>query len=45
MRLKSALERLDDDEWGWCVQCGGKIAGGRLRNDPSVALCVGCAAK
>jgi len=44
-RIKSALGRLDDGEWGWCVQCGEKIAEGRLRNDPSVALCVGCAAQ
>jgi DnaK suppressor protein len=42
-RIGAALERLDEGEWGWCVTCGEEIAEGRLRNDPSVATCVGCA--
>lgn len=42
-RIKAALERLDEGEWGWCVTCGEEIAEGRLRNAPSVATCVGCA--
>lgn len=42
-RIRSALARLDEGEWGCCVQCGEDIAEGRLRNDPSVARCVGCA--
>ncbi len=42
-RITSALERLGDGEWGWCVTCGEQIAEGRLRNDPSAATCVGCA--
>lgn len=42
-RIKAALGRLDEGEWGWCVTCGEEIAEGRLRNDPSVATCVGCA--
>ncbi len=43
IRIKAALERLDEGEWGWCVTCGEEIAEGRLRNDPSLATCVGCA--
>ncbi len=43
IRIRAALERLDEGEWGWCVTCGEEIAEGRLRNDPSVATCVGCA--
>lgn len=43
-RIAAALARLDEGEWGWCVTCGEQIAEGRLRNDPSVATCVGCAA-
>ena len=43
-RIKAALERLDEGEWGWCVTCGEEIAEGRLRNDHSLARCVGCAA-
>ena len=42
-RIKAALERLDDDEWGWCLNCGEEIAEARLRNDPSIATCIKCA--
>ncbi len=42
-RIKAALERLDESEWGYCVRCGEEIAERRLRHDPSVATCVGCA--
>lgn len=43
LRIKAALERLDDGEWGYCATCGEEIAEKRLRYDPSVAVCVGCA--
>lgn len=43
-RIDAALERLTDGEWGWCVACGEEIAEARLRHDPSVPRCVGCAA-
>lgn len=42
-RIRAALDRLDEDEWGWCVTCGEEIAPGRLANDPSVATCIRCA--
>jgi len=42
-RIRAALVRLDEDEWGWCVTCGEEIAAGRLQGDPSLATCVGCA--
>ncbi len=42
-RIRMALERLDEGEWGWCATCGEQIAEGRLKNDPSVAICVRCA--
>ncbi len=42
-RIGAALARLDAGEWGWCVRCGEQIAAGRLKNDPSMATCVGCA--
>ncbi len=42
-RIKAALERLDQGEWGYCMQCGEEIAQARLSHDPSVARCVGCA--
>lgn len=42
-RIRSALARLDEGEWGWCLKCGEQIADARLRHDPSVTQCVGCA--
>ncbi|QUL37120.1 TraR/DksA C4-type zinc finger protein [Erythrobacter sp. JK5] len=42
-RIRAALERLDEGEWGYCVRCGEAIAAARLRHDPGVAMCVGCA--
>ena len=43
-RITAALERIDEGEWGYCLTCGEEIAEARLRYDPSVAVCVGCAA-
>ena len=42
-RIEAALQRLDEGDWGWCVTCGERVAEKRLRHDPSVATCVGCA--
>jgi len=44
-RIRAALARLDEGEWGWCVTCGEEIAEARLAHDPSVAQCVACASK
>ena len=43
LRIASALERLDEDEWVYCATCGEEIAEARLRHDPSVPTCVKCA--
>ena len=42
-RIRSALARLDEGEWGYCLTCGEEIAEARLAHDPSVTQCVGCA--
>ena len=42
-RIAAALTRLEEGEWGYCLGCGEEIAEKRLRHDPSVATCVGCA--
>ncbi len=42
-RIRAALGRLDEGEWGYCAGCGEEIAEGRLQGDPSLARCVGCA--
>ena len=44
-RIKGALQRIEDDEYGLCVRCGEEIAEGRLLSDPSVPLCIDCASR
>lgn len=41
-KLKAALKRLDDDEFGYCADCGDEIGAERLRLNPSVTLCADC---
>jgi DnaK suppressor protein len=42
-RVRAALARLDEGEWGWCLTCGEEIAEGRLERDPAATQCIGCA--
>ncbi|MCO6381893.1 TraR/DksA C4-type zinc finger protein [Oceanicola sp. 502str15] len=42
-RVRAALARLDEGEFGYCTDCGEEIAPARLDQDPSVALCISCA--
>lgn len=44
-RIIAALRRIDEGEFGWCAVCGEGIAEARLENDPSVSLCIQCAAE
>ena len=44
-RLSNALDRLDDGEYGTCVECGEAIAPARLRVMPEVETCVVCQEK
>jgi DnaK suppressor protein len=41
-RLREALERLRDGDYGTCVECGEPIAPARLRAMPEVQTCVRC---
>lgn len=43
-RIKSALQRIEQGEYGYCIKCGEPIAEKRLKLDPSLATCVDCAA-
>ena len=43
VRVKAALKRLEEGEFGYCTDCGEEIAAGRLDQDPSVPRCVSCA--
>ena len=40
--LLTALQRLKDDNFGFCEDCGEDIAPKRLEFNPTVLLCVGC---
>ncbi|WP_415056414.1 TraR/DksA family transcriptional regulator [Halopseudomonas sp.] len=33
------------DDYGYCDACGEPVAPGRLRIDPAVSLCIGCAGR
>ncbi|MEQ8344932.1 MAG: TraR/DksA family transcriptional regulator [Sneathiellaceae bacterium] len=44
-RIAAALQRIADDEFGWCLRCGEAIADGRLDADPTATLCIGCAGR
>ena len=41
-RVREALARLDAGEYGYCAECGGEIAEGRLRALPFAVRCKGC---
>lgn len=42
LAIEAALERLTDEEFGYCIKCGDEIALKRLELDPTVATCAGC---
>ena len=42
-RIKAALVRIDQGDYGYCIDCGEDIAEKRLQFDPSVPQCVDCA--
>lgn len=42
-RIMAALERIDEGEFGFCVDCGEAIPHGRITLDPTVTQCVDCA--
>ncbi len=43
--VESALERIEEGEYGDCVECGGKIPKTRLSALPYTPHCVKCAGK
>lgn len=42
-QIDAALQRLEDDEYGYCAVCGEPIETRRLDLNPTVACCIGCA--
>ncbi len=43
LRLKAALLRLENDEYGYCESCDELISEGRLMIDLSARFCIECA--
>ena len=42
-RIDAALKRLENGDYGYCVECGEEIASKRLDVDPAAAFCIKCA--
>ena len=42
-RIEKTLQRMSDDEYGHCHNCGENIEKKRLEFDPTTPLCVECA--
>ncbi|MEE4211598.1 MAG: TraR/DksA C4-type zinc finger protein [Parvularcula sp.] len=43
--IDTALQRIEDGEYGYCVKCGEEVAPARLENSPSVTTCITCASE
>lgn len=41
-KIREALERLDEDSYGICEECGDEIGEGRLKARPVTTLCINC---
>ena len=44
-QIDAALRRIEEGDYGYCLDCGEEIATKRLEVDPSSAFCMGCASK
>jgi DnaK suppressor protein len=43
LQIEAALKRIENDDYGYCQECGDDIAVARLEIDPAALLCIGCA--
>jgi DnaK suppressor protein len=41
-KIKDALDRIDNDEFGICEECGEQIGDARLKVRPVTTLCINC---
>lgn len=42
-RLDAAMGRIEQGEYGYCLDCGEEIAVKRLESDPTTPVCIDCA--
>ena len=45
VKIEQALERIDEDEYGYCIECGEDIPAKRLEIDPAASHCIRCAGR
>jgi len=45
VRIRAALERIEEEEYGYCAACDEEINRRRLEVDPAAPFCVACASK
>lgn len=41
--IQAALQRIENDDYGECLECGEPINPRRLEIDPTTRYCIGCA--
>lgn len=41
--IDTALQRIDEDEYGYFLKCGEDIAAVRLEHNPAITTCIECA--
>ena len=44
-RIEATLERIDQGDFGFCLNCGEDIAPKRLELDPTLPTCIDCASQ
>jgi len=44
-QIKAALRRMEEQDYGWCLDCGEAIKPERLAVNPAAAYCTQCADK
>jgi len=44
-KIKSALLRIENNEYGHCLHCDNEIPENRLEIDPAATLCINCASQ
>jgi DnaK suppressor protein len=44
-KITQALQRIEDGEFGVCVECGDEIGIARLKARPMTTLCINCKSK
>ena len=42
-KIDAALQRIEEGEYGYCVECGEEIAEKRLEVNPAASHCIRCA--